>query len=327
MPNPKDMNTSSLRVVEGSTPSNPTAGSQRIFIDSADHKAKVVNSSGAVTNLGNSDVADFTDLADTPSDYSGDSGKFVKVNGTEDGLEFDAVAIPANFTDLSDVPTSYSGEASKLVAVKGDETGLEFVASGSATAFTDLSDAPSDYTGNAGNVVRVNGTEDGLEFAAPAAGGGGAACLFSTYVNDDNGTSDPHTYATYSIPANTVSNDGDRLEITVVGSFGGSTPSEMRLYYDGVQFSTHSITPPDVLPSNDFIIKATLALIDSVAVGYSMLTLSELTDFPYGVVNTSLPSVDFSSTNNLVIEHNNGGGNNQTSVLVITVDFIPGPTP
>lgn len=40
-----------LIVSEGSTPSSPSAGSQKLFLDSADHKLKRVNSSGAVTTI------------------------------------------------------------------------------------------------------------------------------------------------------------------------------------------------------------------------------------------------------------------------------------
>jgi hypothetical protein len=40
-----------ITLVEGSTPATPSAGRQREFIDSADHKVKRVNSSGAVTTV------------------------------------------------------------------------------------------------------------------------------------------------------------------------------------------------------------------------------------------------------------------------------------
>lgn len=41
----------SVLVVEGTTPASPPAGDQRVFIDSADHKLKRVNSSGTVTTI------------------------------------------------------------------------------------------------------------------------------------------------------------------------------------------------------------------------------------------------------------------------------------
>lgn len=38
-------------ISEGSTPASPSAGSQKLFIDSSDHKLKRVNSSGTVTQV------------------------------------------------------------------------------------------------------------------------------------------------------------------------------------------------------------------------------------------------------------------------------------
>jgi hypothetical protein len=42
----------SLLIVEGSAPTSPSAGNQRLFIDSADHAVKVKNSGGTVTAVG-----------------------------------------------------------------------------------------------------------------------------------------------------------------------------------------------------------------------------------------------------------------------------------
>ncbi len=42
---------SELFVEQGSTPASPAAGRQRLFIDSADHHAKRVNSSGVVVDI------------------------------------------------------------------------------------------------------------------------------------------------------------------------------------------------------------------------------------------------------------------------------------
>jgi hypothetical protein len=41
----------SVLVVEGSAPASPSAGNQRLFVDTADHKLKRVNSSGTVTTV------------------------------------------------------------------------------------------------------------------------------------------------------------------------------------------------------------------------------------------------------------------------------------
>lgn len=64
----------------------------------------------------------FLKLGDTPSSYSGEGGKYVRVNSTPDGLEF---VIPT-FLELSDTPSVYTGEGGKLVQVNSTPDGLEF---------------------------------------------------------------------------------------------------------------------------------------------------------------------------------------------------------
>jgi len=70
----------------------------------------------------------FTDLADTPSDYTGHAEKAATVNAGEDGLDF--TALVSDFLGLSDTPSSYFGQGGKSVAVTSGEDGLEFVSSG-----------------------------------------------------------------------------------------------------------------------------------------------------------------------------------------------------
>lgn len=65
----------------------------------------------------------FLALSDTPSSYSGQSLKWVRVNGTPNALEF----FTATWLLLSDTPSSYSGHGSKTVKVNSGETALEFV--------------------------------------------------------------------------------------------------------------------------------------------------------------------------------------------------------
>ena len=68
LPKASDNPFPSLLVVEGATPSSPPSGDQRLFVDSADHKLKRVNSSGTVTVVeGGAGVA-----ADTLWDTKGD---------------------------------------------------------------------------------------------------------------------------------------------------------------------------------------------------------------------------------------------------------------
>lgn len=128
-----------------------------------------------ITDLENALAAvKFTDLTDTPSSYSAQALKILRVNAGNTGIEFIPIADidpDKAFTDLTDVPTSYAGHASKTVKVKSDESGLEFVAASAFDqAFTDLSDTPADYSGQAGKYVRVKTLENGLEFVSQPTG-------------------------------------------------------------------------------------------------------------------------------------------------------------
>lgn len=74
-------------------------------------------------------VDTFLELLDTPSTYSGNVGKYVRVS-SGNVLEF--VDIPSGefitlFTELTDTPSSYSGQSGRIVIVNEGETGLEFV--------------------------------------------------------------------------------------------------------------------------------------------------------------------------------------------------------
>lgn len=71
-------------------------------------------------------LAAFLELSDTPSSYSGQSGKTVVVSSSENALVFTSVSLTNTFTALSDTPTSYSGQADKLVAVSSSENALVF---------------------------------------------------------------------------------------------------------------------------------------------------------------------------------------------------------
>jgi hypothetical protein len=97
------------------------------------------------------------DLTDTPSDYTGQAGKILVVNSTEDGVEFDDAPSGGaeDFLDLTDTPGSYSGHGNKLVAVNSGETALEFVDAPSALPTT---------TSNASKILRVNSAETGVEW-------------------------------------------------------------------------------------------------------------------------------------------------------------------
>lgn len=76
--------------------------------------------------------------------------------------------IAITFTQLADTPTSYSGYGNYILRVKATEDGIEFIPAvsggGGSTTFLQLTDTPSTYSGNAGAFLLVNSTEDGVEF-------------------------------------------------------------------------------------------------------------------------------------------------------------------
>lgn len=59
----------------------------------------------------------FLDLSDAPSDYSGDANKFVKVKGTEDGLEFVSSSVSAN-ADAVEYDPPWTGVSTRSVEAR-----------------------------------------------------------------------------------------------------------------------------------------------------------------------------------------------------------------
>ena len=86
----------------------------------------------------------------------------------------------SNFIGLSDTPPSFSGQQGRFLKVNSGSTALEFTdepsgGGGGASDFTGLSDTPRDYTGQSGKILEVNSGESGLEFVDKPTGGGGGS--------------------------------------------------------------------------------------------------------------------------------------------------------
>ena len=161
-------------------------------------------------------ASDFTSLPDTPSSYSGESLKLVRVNVGETALEF--TTPPAGtFLGLTDVaPSTFVGQASKIVAVNVGETALEFVVAAAATTFLGLSDAPASYSGEANKVVSVNVGETALEFTTPAAG-------TTTFLGL---TDAPASYSSQANKVVSVNSGETALEFTTPAAGGGAMTVE-----------------------------------------------------------------------------------------------------
>ena len=173
------------------TPSN----GQALIYDAGAQKWKPGNV--AAQGGGGDGASTFTDLTDTPSDYGGLAGGFLRVNGTSDGLTIvSAFSIDA----LSDVDTTTSAPvAGNVLKWNGTNwvpgTDATSGAGGSdadtldgldstyylnynnlnnkptiATTLTALTDTPSSYTGAANRFVKVNSAGTGLEFSTATTG-------------------------------------------------------------------------------------------------------------------------------------------------------------
>ena len=130
-------------------------------------------------SAGGGGASDFTDLLDTPSTYLGAAGYFLKVNGTEDGVEFTAVTVgdmlKATYDTNDDGKVDAADSANEVAGVTTAGNSKYYGTNGVGAAgfydlptdtdtFTGLTDTPANYTGAGGDTVRVNSGGTALEF-------------------------------------------------------------------------------------------------------------------------------------------------------------------
>lgn len=97
------------------------------FVDLGDAPSSFTGQAGKFLTANiTEDALEFVDAAVFP-DFVGNEGKYLVVNATEDGVEWADLDVVASFLDLTDTPSSYAGQNGKIVVVKGDATGLEFI--------------------------------------------------------------------------------------------------------------------------------------------------------------------------------------------------------
>ena len=120
-----------------------------------------------------------SDIEDVP-DYTGNAGKVLRVNSTENGIEFAEVNVTDEKVKINSTDPTPGYLADKIDnntiivdgnVIKVDET--KFASSThthtwseidkAGSKLSDIGDIP-DYTGNAGKFLRVKSTEDGIEY-------------------------------------------------------------------------------------------------------------------------------------------------------------------
>ena len=95
-------------------------------------------------------AADFTDLGDVPPSYTGQAGKYVKVNGTADGLEFGTLTIAA-----ADLPTGI--DAAKIADGTVSNTEFQYLNGVTAAIQTQLDGkAPLVHTHVPADIINVS---------------------------------------------------------------------------------------------------------------------------------------------------------------------------
>ena len=106
------------------------ASDSNVFTDAEKSKLAGISAGAGATT--------FSNLSDTPANFTGAAGKTLKVNSSGNAVEFVTVTTPAgNFAGLTDTPSSLTGEGGKTVKVNSGGTALEFVSVGASDVVND----------------------------------------------------------------------------------------------------------------------------------------------------------------------------------------------
>ena len=159
----------------------------KIYTDSefATRDAEITAVENGITALNNALGAfKFTQLSDTPSNYTGASGKIVAVNELETGLDFvstDYGIVPSEDVSIEDVGEYYTN-----TRVEGVLQEIGLALSTISLNFIGLTDTPETYTGQAGKFPAVKSDESGLEFVDVVADLNIPAFPETTTINDND---------------------------------------------------------------------------------------------------------------------------------------------
>ena len=164
-----------------SEPSTAPLNNARMYYNSSDNKVYLSKNGGSYEELGAGGASSFTDLTDTPSSYSGQAGKYIKVKSDESGLEFDTPSGSGDITAVGDVG---SGDA---FTADGEGNTLYFEGS-TADAYETIlqgQDVTSDITINlpssSGTLLNKEQIDTEAEFES---------LLFSVFTPSDGSLSD-----------------------------------------------------------------------------------------------------------------------------------------
>ncbi len=218
------------------------------------------------------------------------------------------------YLGLTDTPSTYSGQSGKRVTVKADETGLEFLeSSGTGTTSADFT-FDSSVTGDPGigriainngdaslaTIIRVSDTDatgDSVNFGIGSLGKG------DWFAINDTNSSDHYTYVVDGDPSDQgIYWDVPVVINTVTGSFNNNESVVIEVVYIGAKlFTDLQDTPDDFTGSANKLVAVNgtadaLVYIDNeVAWGDVIGTLSNQTDLQT-VLNTKLEATDYATS-------------------------------
>lgn len=273
---------------------------------------------------------DFLGLTDTPSDYSGQAFKLVKVNGTEDGLEFVTETAPAtpSFNGLSDTPNSYSGQAGKVPVVNQAEDALEY-----EDKYPSLQELNFNASGWTGTVYYSKKSNDIVEMS-----------ILLTGIGTN------HLVA-FTMPEGYYNNTRETmLPISFIDNFGNTASGLLWIQADGQTRFTMSENPATGAPSVGdtivgvpnyisqtlaVVVNSTLSIVDqnSSTINHTRLYQDGHSNFVninssgFSTVNTTMDASFYSNLESKGFVKTNGVFNNCYLIQDGEVDDKIGPMP
>ena len=213
------------------------------------------NGSGGWTwgqvDSGSVGTLNFTDLDDTPVNYTSSANKLVAVNSGASGLEFISASSVGTDTFVTGASfTSITGGARLTLTRNNSQADLEadltISTLGGVEDFTDLNDTPGNYTSSASKLVAVNASANALEFInASTAGAQKFTDLTDTPVSIANPGDDGKVVKVSSgaLVFDTVSGLGGVTDVTVVQT-GRSAPCALPITVSQPSTGTKQINIP-----------------------------------------------------------------------------------
>lgn len=321
--------TNSLKSSYDSAVGNSHTHTNKTLLDNVTNSGdgtKYLSDNGTYKTVEGSGAETFLQLTDTPTSYSGEVGKFVRVNIDGTGLEFANVGGGGegvdNFLELTDTPNTYLGQANKVLSVNSTESSIEFTDLVIPSKTSDLTNdsnfvSDSNYVHTDNNYTstektKLNGIEEGAEVNVQADWN-------TTDVNADSYIKNkpiiadsflelddtPSTYSGNADKMVAVNSTGTGLTFVDGGSGGGFTPISMYKALNTIADIGRTdgqmswLANPDVNQGGVYITKISPTLYDVSFyfrynnVSSTSLTAGQLVTFPF-VIDTGLGST-FSS--------------------------------